>query len=200
MNRILVISLFLLFVGCGRKGKSMDETHYKTEKKINNDTISKKTVLDAKGESQSSQIDTKHKISSYPQINIDTIMGGVHIAYSVKDNKSTLSDTITYGEGRIETHYYADRSMFLSIKRKDKIILREKVFDKSFFSSIVPKSELLKNLISFVAVRYVSETSVTFFVTICKPDSDVCYYIEMVISNDGTVGLKELDESEKGEF
>jgi Domain of unknown function (DUF4738) len=199
MNRILIISLFLLFVGCGKKDKSMPETDYKTQKKVNNDTTSKKTVLDAKGEPRSSQIDTKYKISSYPQINIDTIMSGVHITYSVKDNKSILSDTIVSGDGRIETHCYADRSLFLSVERRDKIILREKVFDKSFFSSIVPKSELPKNLISFVAVRYVSDTSVAFFVTICKPDSDVCYYIEMAISDNGKVALKELDESEMGE-
>lgn len=199
MNRILIISLFLLFVGCGKKDKSMREIHYETEKKVNNDTTSKKTVLDANGEPRSSQIDTKYKISSYPQINIDTIMSGVHITYSVKDNKRILSDTIVSGDGRIKTHWYADRSLFLSVERRNKIILREKVFDKSFFSSIVPKSELSKNLISFVTVKYVSDTSVTFFVTICKPDSDVCYYIEMVILNDGKVALKELDESEIGE-
>lgn len=195
MNKVLIIIAFLLFIGCVEKNKSTQNTYHKSEKN--------RTVMQPKHkgqvenrESQYSQIDKKHGISSYPQIDVDTIIDDVYIKYSLQDNQNTFSDTIVAGDGKREVHYYADRSLLLNVERKGKTILREKVFDKSSFASIVPKSELGKNLISFVAIRHVLDMSITLFMTICKPDSDVCYFIEMSISNDGKVTLKELDESE----
>ncbi len=134
--------------------------------------LSAKEILD-----QVHPINKTNKTSSYPQISVDTIMNNVHITYSIKDNENIISDTVNYEDGKTEIHKYADRSLRLSIKRKDKVVLGEKMFDKSFFSSIVPQNELAKNLITFFMIRSVSDKNITFFITICKPDSDVCYSI-----------------------
>lgn len=66
-----------------------------------------------------------------------------------------------------------------------------KKFDKKDFSKVIPTEEQKNIRITFVMIKGVDLLKCVFLLTICEPDTDVGYFINLSISNTGKITIKE---------
>lgn len=158
------------------------------------DTISKRDS-DLKKDSLAKKSKDKNNTVHFSPIKVDTIIGDVHISYLIKDNENIVSTTSFDDKGNVSITSYADRSVFISLRKNNKNILLNKEIKKTDFISIIPRKEINKYKLSSFQITKVDNEGVIFFVNICVPDTDNCFALNLVISNDGTFSVKQIDES-----
>lgn len=176
------------------KGHSNTDLTNDTILMTTNDLI-KNTLVNKKKEKP---IDKNNFVHDNP-IKVDTIIGEYQISYIIQDNDEIISKQSIDSEGNSLLFKYADRSVFLSFKKKDKIILYNKEIRKKDFISIIPKEEISKYQLWFFQVKSVNNKGLIFSVNICMPDTDICYPIELFISNKGEFTMTEINEGEMGD-
>jgi len=137
----------------------------------------------------------KNNIVHFSQIKVDSIIGDIHISYIIRDNQNIVSTSSFDDKGNASITNFADRSVFISLRKNNKNILLNKEIKKTDFLSIIPRKEINKYKLSSFQITKVDNECVIFFVNICVPDTDNCYALNLVISNDGAFTIKQIDES-----
>jgi hypothetical protein len=161
---------------------------------IEKDIISKRDS-DLKKDSIDNKSKNKNNIVHFSPIKVDTIIGDIHISYLIQDNENIISTTSYDDKGNISITSFADRSVFISLRKNNKNILLNKEIKKTDFVSIIPRKEINKYKLSSFQITKIDNEEVTFFVNYCVPDTDDCYALNLVISNDGAFTVKQIDES-----
>lgn len=137
------------------------------------------------------------KVFHSNSINQDTIVSNYHISYIIQDSDDVIMTyPITDGKG-LDTVCYAGKEIVLNIKYLENNILHKKI-NKYFFSSYIPKKEMEKFSISYFNIDKVDNGKIIFFIiSLCIPETDICYWFELSVSNKGDIGINTiLDEEE----
>ena len=141
-------------------------------------------------------VEKKHKIYHLETISVDSIVGNYHLSYKTQDdNQIIITYPITDGKGN-DTVCYANREVILTISKDGKSILSNRKIKRADFSLYIPKSEIYKYCISNFKVTDATSDKIKFSINFCVPDSDICYWFELTITNDGNVKIKEIIEKE----
>lgn len=131
------------------------------------------------------------------KFSLDTLVSDNHILYQSNDLKDSVVSKTYDDTGKSSTSVYSDRSVSLKIQKGSKLLF-EKEINKHDFKSIIPIKEMPSYMISSFSFERVIDNGYLFSLLICKPETDICYPIELIISNDGIMHSKELEESEEG--
>ena len=179
---LVVLSLTLTFCNSPEAKKT-----YKSDRIVSSDTINTTK--------QEQSLRKKEVISSDP-IRKDTSINKYHISYYIQDNDDIIKTfPIVYGKGS-DTVYYAEREVLLNIEYLKDNILHKKI-NKDFFKSYIPKEEIGKYHISYFNLDSVNKNETIFFnIVLCMPDTDMCYWFELSISNKGDIEIEEIYEDE----
>ncbi len=138
----------------------------------------------------------RNKIYHFDVIKVDTVAGDFHVSYKVQDDDQVITTyPITDGKGR-DTAYYANREVVINVGKGGKNILSERKIRKLDFSSYIPQKEISKYCISYFKVESINSNGVTFSISFCIPDTDVCYWFEGHITNNGQIKIKEVVDEE----
>ena len=120
----------------------------------------------------------------------DSINKDFRIKYTIHKTSSTVHRRNNKAEG-IQNY---DQVVTLTVIKGEKFVLKERVFRKEDFKAIVPKSEMKYYQLSVFLFDFSTDNSFVFFVNICHPDTDICYTINMSISENGKIVLTEYDQ------
>jgi len=114
------------------------------------------------------------------EMKIDTIINEYQIIYRIVNNGRVfpLHDTI-----------YADRSLILTIKKDNVLILNEKVFDKKDFDSIIESHFLDDIWLRNGGITDVSSEYVKVLVRATLPETGLSYFIWLMVYNDGQITM-----------
>lgn len=141
-------------------------------------------------------------IVCFPTIQQDTIIGNYFISYLIKDNDNIISRQGITSEGDTILLKYPDRSVILNLKRKDNgdTILSNKEINKYIFESLIPKEDDINQYqLWFFEIKNVDVDKVTFDLNICIPDTDICYFFNLCVSDDGNITITEIELNEEEE-
>lgn len=140
----------------------------------------------------------KKKVLSSSPIRRDTTINNYYVSYIIQDNEDVIKTLpVTDGKG-LDTVYYAGREVILNIEYLKDNVLHEKI-NRLFFNSYIPKEEIEKYSISYFNLDRVDNNERFFFtISLCVPETDICYWFELSISNKGNIEIKDttLDEDE----
>lgn len=141
-------------------------------------------------------VEKRHKVIHLESVNVDSIVGGYRILYKTQENGQIVTTyPITDGKGK-DTVCYAGQDVMLTINKDGKDIILNKKIQRDDFRSFIPKNEISKYCISNFKVTDVSATEIGFSINFCVPDTDVCYWFELIVSNNGNVKINEVIEKE----
>ncbi|MDO9154363.1 MAG: DUF4738 domain-containing protein [Paludibacter sp.] len=145
---------------------------------------------------KSIQVERKQKVIPFEVINVDSVIGSYHILYKTQDNGQIVTTyPITDGKGK-DTVYYASQDILLTINKDGKNIILNRKIQRDDFRSFIPKNEISKYCISNFKITDITSTEVKFSINFCVPDTDVCYWFELIVSDNGNVKINEVIESE----
>jgi len=100
----------------------------------------------------------------------------------------------------LDTIYYAGREIILDLKYFKKSILSEKI-NRDFFSSYIPKEEIDKYSISYFNLDSIDNNEKIFFtISLCVPETDICYWFEISVSNKGDIEIQDTTSDEDEEM
>lgn len=129
----------------------------------------------------------------------DTTINCFYVSYIIQDNDDIIETfPIVDGKG-LDTVCYAGREIILDVKYKNENILQKKI-KRDFFNSYIPKSEIDKYSIYYFKLNRVDKGNRMFFdISLCVPETDICYWFELSISNNGDIEIKDttLDDDEE---
>jgi hypothetical protein len=133
-----------------------------------------------------------------PIKSVDTIIANFHIRFVVSNSGEIIKKSGIDSNGRSLSFEYEDRQVLLDITENDNVIVSRKKISKYDFSSIIPVEEIKEYQLWAFHIRKVQENGITFFVNVCIPDTDICYPIELFVSEDGLSMKEILEEDEMG--
>lgn len=133
------------------------------------------------------------KIYLYDSKTVDTIMEGYHISYVSRDNDSIVISSIA-NENKIDTSYYACRDIILTIEHEHDS--SHVIITRSMFAPFIPEEELDKYYINKFNIESVGNTGVTFYSNVCIPETDLCYFFQILISSKGNVQITDITPEE----
>jgi hypothetical protein len=142
------------------------------------------------------EIDSSHSAI----LKVDTVIGNFQISYFIKENEDIIYKKSVDSTGDSLLLKYLDRSVFLSLKQNNNIIFSNKEIQKKDFDSIISCEEIKKYQLYSFNIKNVDEHNISFYVNICIPDTDLCYLIELFISEDGKVTLEEVSQAQEDIF
>lgn len=154
----------------------------------NSDTIVSSEIIDTLKQEQSF---LKKKVITEESIKRDTTVNNYDISYIIQDNDDVIKTfPITDGKG-LDTVYYAGREIVLDIKYSKENILYKKI-SRDFFKSYIPKEEIEKYSITNFSLDKIDNSGKIFFtISLCHPDTDICYWFELSVSNKGNIEIKD---------
>jgi hypothetical protein len=194
MNRSIFSTLLcvgFLLSSCNQLSKNNSLTIVK-------DTIEKKENYLKKDSSVNkleNETVSSDNVVHFSPIKVDTIIGDLCISYLLKDNESIIYTTGYDDKGNVSITGYADRSVFICLRKKNKNILLNREIKKTDFISIIPHKGINNYQLCAFQIKKVKNDGVAFFVNVCVPDTDNCYTLDLVISFDGAFTFKQIDES-----
>lgn len=150
-----------------------------------------KDLIAMENQSENEQLEAAIPIKS-----VDTIIGNFHIKYVVSNSGEIINKSGIDSNGRPLSLEYEDRQVLLDITENDNVIVSRKEINKYDFSSIIPVEEIKEYQLWAFHIRKVQENGISFFVNICIPDTDICYPIDLFISEEG-LSMKELLKEEE---
>lgn len=154
------------------------------ENKKSNEIINNQVNDSIKKEISTKLIENPNKNNS---ILLDTLLNGFLIRIEKISRNSEGKDSIR------KNMVLDDNEFKLIIKNKNKDVLN-KIFKKEFFSNIIPYDEMKFYHFSVFIFDRIDKENLLFFINICKPDTDICYPIQMTIDKNGNIETLELDD------
>jgi Domain of unknown function (DUF4738) len=170
MKKLLLLLFVLIFVSYSCKNKT--ENHIEEQKK---------TIGNKKSKTISNNIIFEK----------DSTKGSFEISYKITTKKDSISYQFFEDNEKKETSYVKDNQIDLLIKYKKQIILNNTIIKEKFKNFI---NENLDNYqLAIFNINEISNTSCTFFINICVPDSDNCFTFNYTIFSDGSEKIIELE-------
>lgn len=161
---------------------------------INRDIESLIPVADTIGNEKTENIIANREIVHSETIMHDTIIGDFFISYVIRDNDDFISKQVIFGTGDTVQVDYADRSVFLDLRHSNgQAILSNKEINKYTFKSIVSQDDITQYQLWAFRIKKVEEEGVLFYLNICIPDTDICYFIDLYISKEGDITMSEIE-------
>ncbi len=121
----------------------------------------------------------------------DSTKGSFEISYKITTKKDSISYQFFEDYGKKETRYVKDNQIDLLIKYKKQIIHNNTIIKEKFKNFI---NENLDNYqLAIFNINEISNSSCTFFINICVPDSDNCFTFNYTIFSDGSEKIIELE-------
>ncbi len=119
-------------------------------------------------------------------ITIDTTANGFRIHYRVQSNDYMVVQTHRY-ENRTVNVGYEDKSLFLSVYYDGKPIVDEREITKTDFLEAIPLDRIMNYELMRVRLSAIRDEEVQMELSICQPDTDDLYPIDLFISKDGVM-------------
>ena len=189
-----LISLLVVIVSCNNLGKK--QAH--SENNVSVESIDTLGVDGAVEEvdtptinivkERSMQKKERHAFEGEKQ---DTVINNIHISYTIQDNDEII--TTTYRTGKLDTLFYPGTEVILDVKYPQEDVVYKKI-DRTFFASYIPRTEMTKYSVSYFKLVRVNNNELIFSVSLCMPDSDVCYWFELFVTNTDDIKIKEIIE------
>lgn len=179
---------FLALTSCNNSG---------AKRTPNSEVIVSSEIIDT---SKQEQTFLQKKLLSVNPIKRDTTVNNYYVSYIIQDNDDKIKTfPITDGKG-LDTIYYAGREIILDLKYFKKSILSEKI-NRDFFSSYIPKEEIDKYSISYFNLDSIDNNEKIFFtISLCVPETDICYWFEISVSNKGDIEIQDTTSDEDEEM
>ena len=189
-----LISLLVVIVSCNNLGKKQAHSE---------NNVSVKKVDTLKADVTVKNIDTsevnivqersmlKKKMYASETIKRDTVINNIHISYTIQDNDEII--TTTYRTGKLDTLFYPGTEVILDVKYPQEDVVYKKI-DRTFFALYIPRTEMTKYSVSYFKLVRVNNNELIFSVSLCMPDSDVCYWFELFVTNTDDIKIKEIIE------
>ncbi|NLI36881.1 MAG: DUF4738 domain-containing protein [Bacteroidales bacterium] len=141
-------------------------------------------------------IKSKHKVIHYDLFSVDSIVGNYHIQYKSQENgKMIITHPITDGKGN-DTIYYACQDVVLDVAKDGQKRFINKRIQIDDFRAFIPKNEISKYCISNFKMTDVTTSYIKFSINICMPETDICYWFNLIVSDSGDFNIKEFVEKE----
>ena len=133
-----------------------------------------------------------HKIKKYiyPIEIVDSIIGDYQISYKYLINANELIPSSYTIEQTGDTLYYAETDILLCLKKNDVIYFSKKI-SKTDFCPFLEKKDIPRYSINKMLIEEIKNDSVSLFVNLCIPDTDICYDFIVIIRDDGSMNIKE---------
>ena len=189
-----LISLLVVIVSCNNLGKK--QAH--SENNVSVESIDTLGVDGAVEEvdtptinivkERSMQKKERHAFEGEKQ---DTVINNIHISYTIQDNDEII--TTTYRTGKLDTLFYPGTEVILDVKYPQEDVVYKKI-DRTFFALYIPRTEMTKYSVSYFKLVRVNNNELIFSVSLCMPDSDVCYWFELFVTNTDDIKIKEIIE------
>lgn len=199
---LLLFFILLLSASCNNKNKgNVFLVNYDSIANIQKDSFAKVfwedsiALQNAVSELAPTAIDPQ-KVHYSESKFVDSIIGNYQVLYVTKNNNSIIIQEMHY-PSRTDTAYYADKSVYLTIKNKGETILKNKEINKYLFEKCV-QGEIAKFEFREFDIAQTSNSSIVFYIFLCVPDTDDYYQFSLDVSNDGILSIKELDGGEMG--
>ncbi len=127
---------------------------------------------------------------------IDKIIEGFNVKFSmIEANEKVYRHGVDW-EGKKLLIEYCDRYIDLLISHDGIEVLPELRITKSFFSDIIPENEIQKLTITFFDIIHFSDSGIEFLIDICEPDTDICYPIDILVTQKGEIIITKRDVEE----
>jgi hypothetical protein len=121
----------------------------------------------------------------------DSTRSSFEVSYKIITTDNKISYQYFDDNGKKETSFVEDNQVKLLIKYKNQIVLDDTIIKDRFKKFIY---ENLDNYqLAIFNIDEISNSSCTFFVNICVPESDNCYTFNYIIFNDGNQKIIEID-------
>ncbi|WP_081698283.1 DUF4738 domain-containing protein [Bacteroides graminisolvens] len=178
--------LFAFMLVVGYLLSSCNGTKNKINDKNTRDTISVDLSI------KPGQVERKHKVIPFESVNVDSIIGRYHVLYKTQDNGQVVTKyPIIDGKGK-DTVYYACRDMILTINKDGKDILLNRKIQQDDFRAFIPEKEIVRYSLSYFSIREARNNEIVFEISFCVPDTDVCYWFELIVLDNGDVKINEI--------
>lgn len=186
MNRKYLFTSMLivgyLFTSCNERKNKIDEA--KERDTIRVDLLAKH-----------SQEKENQNIIHFESINVDSIIGNYRVLYKTQDNGRMITTyPITDGKGK-DTICYASQDIILTINKNGRDIINRKI-QRNDFRSFIPKNDISKYCISNFKIIDGTTSDIKFSINICIPETDICYWFDLMVSDNGDFKIKEVVEKE----
>lgn len=191
IKTVIILLCVVFLFSCSQTNKNSQQANTKSDSIIKRDNIA---TNDSVGDKLKGKPIDKSTVVHFDPVKIDILIENIHISYIVQDNEGIVSSLSYNNKSKPEITYFADRSVFINLKRGSKNILSNREIKKTDFTSIIPKNEIGKYQIGYFGIKSIENNGVTFSLNICKPDTDICYPLELFISNQGVFTFKVIDE------
>ena len=121
----------------------------------------------------------------------DSSRSSFKVSYKIITTNNKISYQYFDDNGKKETSFISDNQVKLLIKFKNQIVLNDSITKDRFKKFI---DENLDNYqLAVFNIDEISNSSCTFFVNICVPESDNCYTFNYIIFNDGNQKIIEIN-------
>lgn len=140
----------------------------------------------------------KTEQNEIPKTNLNNIIfekDSTRSSFEVSYKIITTDDKISYqyfdDNGKKEISFVKDNQVELFIKYKNQIIYNDTII-KDRFKKFIDEN-LSSYQLAIFNIEEISNSSCTFFVNICVPESDNCFTFNYIIFNDGNQKIIEID-------
>jgi hypothetical protein len=81
---------------------------------------------------------------------------------------------------------------FADINKDGKDILLNRKIQQDDFRAFIPEKEIVRYSLSYFSIREARNNEIVFEISFCVPDTDVCYWFELIVSDNGDVKINEI--------
>lgn len=188
--KALLISFFIL--SCGSKDK--------TENKESISNLTESTELKFQDidlnsiyleSMQTFKERKKNNVISSPPVFFDTTINNIRVQTLLRNT----DEFIIRGDSTKSNFmkYFSDE-LILNMAANSEIIQNQKLIQRTDFNEYIPEEDLPKYSIQNYRFIESNSNETVFYLTICQPDTDICYRFRHVLSYDGTIDIIDLDE------
>ncbi|MBP1616080.1 MAG: hypothetical protein H6Q13_3528 [Bacteroidetes bacterium] len=132
------------------------------------------------------------KVSHFDLTKRDTVVDCYHISYIIQDNDEIIINSSMVDRTDLDTQYYAGREVILDIKKNGDKILHKRI-NRAFFSTYISKKEMQNYSIYYFNFEKIDiDKGVIFRVSLCIPDTDICYEFELCVTDKGDIIIKDV--------
>ena len=103
-------------------------------------------------------------------------------AVAVKDVTDNLKADLTWDNS----------NKIATINKDGKDILLNRKIQRDDFRAFIPEKEIVRYSLSYFSIREARNNEIVFEISFCVPDTDVCYWFELIVSDNGDVKINEI--------
>lgn len=120
---------------------------------------------------------------------LDTIINNYKVHYyAVKDTGYIIN--YSYSDYNVIKNYYPNYKLFLEITKDGNIIYHQYIFKENF--KIIIKNDIAKMALTGFWFENFEKDIFNFKISICVPDTDICYFIAIYINTSGDMKFEEI--------